>query len=503
MATGPRRDIRNAPSREQIADVVRSTGVNPLVTESGSGSLDVFDRLQPADSDGAAASAEEAKDALRPVIETKIGEGLVREEESGTLDPSATLEDKANEAAEGIIDGDDPMSIIRQPGLGDEEEDEGSIFDRGNPGRERLDSFLEEAVSGAAADQTGNQEVGLRGLDPSIITGMGEGIRGESGQDDVSMADFDSFVPDPRADSARDYDVITGILPEAGENANAAPSVADNPGSTAADALLAAGGALAAIVPPAAAALGTAGAAMKATQAADKLSDGAVSRFFENPNQGKRQDIITDANQKRALEEAQQKFEENHGQTIEQSGQSVEPDAEHPFGLRFEDNQGNELPKTSDQLLREENFQKGRGLFQDQIAGEERPSADWAAWSRAQQAKYNYNPRASGGDIDPADNTEIVDRSGPAPVTGGDSSLVAQPNEDRVLGGSLDRLGSGMLPGDQGNIDYGEDQTGGWTSDSRTDDESTALESLYRPGLSISDAQAEGEDDDQEESSEE
>lgn len=128
-----------------------------------------------------------------------------------------------------------------------------------------------------------------------------------------------------------------------------------------------------------------------------------------------------------------------------------------------------------------------------------------AAWRVAGQQRLGLGQGGS-GDIDPAEGGTAEDVPGgpaPTPLEAGlvqkaiREFLVGQPAGAVVSGGGS--LDLGRLPGNSGDVDPGDGYTGAWTSDTRTESESEALDSFGGSGLTIADARRKDDDDDEEE----
>ncbi|KAA0231811.1 hypothetical protein EDM76_10640, partial [bacterium] len=118
-----------------------------------------------------------------------------------------------------------------------------------------------------------------------------------------------------------------------------------------------------------------------------------------------------------------------------------------------------------------------------------RPTPEYMAWRAAARARLGLGESGS-GDVDPSEGGAAEDVPGgpaPTPLEAGQFQkalrdfLIGQPSGVAAIGGGSIDLG--RLPGDSGDIDPGEDDTGAWTSDTRTENESEALDSLGGSGL--------------------
>lgn len=512
--------------------------------ETGGSSLDVFNAPAAGSAASKAAAAREA--AAKPLENETLG--LAREEErTGTNEASTGIAERLNEGFEDILDRAGKEVLGEDMGAGEQEDGTEASRDSGKGGLQRLVDEAFPADDGASE----SSGAGRAGISASAGGGVGLGrigtpedlgVTGDIGAtgdldsgSGVGLDVFDVNLSGLRGSTAASGDsdelgLLQGIVPETGGASAGKPSVADGGMDTLDNAVGGVGGAAgvagaiagaagAAAVAGGAGVIATGAGAYSATRALDDATgfgQGLVEGIARSTEHAKTDEM-------RAVLAHRARVEADHARMDERAKQilldkAIDENIEKQYELEQRLKQGQtpvDADTTNASGTGESKQGTSPGAGQPGDPGPEGSDTNgWenalkgAAWRAAGRARLGISQGGS-GDIDPSEGgaAEAV-HSGPAPtpLEAGLAQkamrefLVGQPAGAAVTGrGSI---GAGTLPGDSGDVDPGEGYTGAWTSDTRTESESEALDSLGGSGLTIGDAHRKDDAEDDEEENE-
>lgn len=526
--------------------------------ETGGSSLDVFNAPAAGSAASKAAAAREA--AAKPLDNETPG--LAREEErTGTNEASTGIAERLNEGFEDILDRAGKEVLGEDMGAGEQEDDTEASRDSGKGGLQRLvdeafpadDGASESSgAGGSVAGESGGGGGGSGSGAAGATAGGGSGSAGgsmgtpedlgvtgaigpkgdlDSGSD-VGLDVFNVNLSGLRGSTAASGDsdelgLLQGIVPETGGASAGKPSVADGGMDTLDNAVGGVGGAAgvagaiagaagAAAVAGGAGVIATGAGAYSAARALDDATgfgQGLVEGIARSTEHAKTDEM-------RAVLAHRARVEADHARMDERAKQilldkAIDENIQKQYELEQRLKQGQtpvDADTTNASGTGESKQGTSPGAGQPGDPGPEGSDTNgWenalkgAAWRAAGRARLGISQGGS-GDIDPSEGgaAEAV-HSGPAPtpLEAGQAQkamrefLVGQPSGTAVGGGGS--IGAGTRPGDSGDIDPGEGHTGAWTSDTRTESESEALDSFGGSGLTIGDAHRKDDEDDEEE----
>ncbi|MCL4232705.1 MAG: hypothetical protein KJ053_14100 [Dehalococcoidia bacterium] len=497
-------------------------------------SLDVFG---PPAAGTAARTAATARGAVGQRVEKAIP-GPDKEEHPVTTEASTEISDRLDEGLGDMLDRAGREVLGKDTGAGEQEDGTGASRDSGKGGLQRtVDEAFPTGDEGSESSGAGRAGIGASASDRSGLARMGTpedlGVTGDVGaKGDLgrgSGAGLDVFNVDLsglRGSTAASGDsdelgLLQGIVPETGDGSGGKPSVAiesvdsvdefvEGIGKAAA-AGAAIAGAAGATGAAGAAAVGAVGAgAYEATRAVDDstgFGQGVVEGIARVVEDAKA-DEMRAALANRARVEAEK--------AREQAQRDLDDSIDRVIGLQHQVDENlkqGQTPVDADTTRASDGVEikVDPGPGQPQDPGREgsgvfgRPTPEYMAWRAAARARLGLGESGS-GDVDPSEGGAAEDVPGgpaPTPLEAGQFQkalrdfLIGQPSGVAAIGGGSIDLG--RLPGDSGDIDPGEDDTGAWTSDTRTENESEALDSLGGSGLTIGDAHRKDEDDEEDE----
>lgn len=506
--------------------------------ETGGSSLDVFNAPAAGSAASKAAAAREA--AAKPLDNETPG--LAREEErTGTNEASTGIAERLNEGFEDILDRAGKEVLGEDMGAGEQEDGTEASRDSGKGGLQRLVDEAFPAGDGASE----SSGTGRAGIGASAGGGVGLGRIGTpedlgvtGGLESKSGAGLDVFNVNlsalggagAAARSSDELGLLQSVMPGTGGASAGKPSVADGGMDTLDNAVEGVGGVagVAGAVAGAAGATAAAGGAgviaagagaYSATRALDDATgfgQGLVEGIARSAEHAKTDEMRAALAHRNRVEADHARMDERAKQVL--LDKAIDENIEKQYELEQRLKQGQtpvDADTTNASGTGESKQGTSPGAGQPGDPGPEGSDTNgWenalkgAAWRAAGRARLGISQGGS-GDIDPSEGgaaEAVPGGPAPTPLEAGLTQkamrefLVGQPSGVAVGGGGS--IGAGTRPGDSGDIDPGEGHTGAWTSDTRTESESEALDSLGGSGLAIGDAHRKDDAEDDEEENE-
>ncbi len=513
------------------------TGDAATDKETGGSSLDVFN----APVAGAAASkAATAREAAGQRLERATTD-LDKEQHSVTTEASTEISDRLNEGLDGLLDRAGKEVLGKDTGAGEQQDGTEASRDSGKTGLQRLvdeafpsdDAASESSGAGRAgvAASAGGSGLGRMGTPEDLgVTGAIGAKADLDGGSGVGLDVFNVNLSTLRGSTAAsgssdELGLLQSIMPGTGGASAGKPSVADGGMDTLDNTVEGVGGAagVAGAVAGAAGATAAAGGAgviaagagaYSATRALDDATgfgQGLVEGIARSTEHAKTDEM-------RAALAHRDRVEADHARMDERAKQilldkAIDENIEKQYELEQRLKQGQtpvDADTTNASGIGESKQGTSPGVGDPGPEGSD--TGGWenalkgAAWRAAARQRLGLGQGGS-GDIDPADGgtADVPNGPAPTPLEAGlvqkaiREFLVGQPAGAGAVVGGGGSIDLGRLPGDSGDVDPGEGYTGAWTSDTRTESESEALDSLVGSGLTIADAHRDDEDEDDEE----